>query len=140
MNHFIQYWPPVHLLIWLLIVYILDFIFGVSKAILKGTPRTSQGFRQSIIKLLQYGGCIIIAIVILNIVYASHDPFGRQFAWIFGDIMLYLMIYIEVVSVLENMEAMAPASYFVRLFVRPVRRIITFQLRNLFQDAAHKTH
>lgn len=134
MNHFIQYWPPVHLLIWLLIVYILDFIFGVSKAILKGTPRTSQGFRQSIIKLLQYGGCIIIAIVILNIVYASHDPFGRQFAWIFGDIMLYFMIYIEVVSVLENMEALAPGSIFVKLFVRPVKRIITLQLKHLFED------
>ncbi|MGE9313192.1 phage holin family protein [Niabella sp. CJ426] len=138
MNHFIHYWPSVHLLIWLLILYTLDFVFGVSKAILKGTPRTSQGFRQSIIKLLQYGGCIIIAMVILNIVYASHEPFGRQFAWIFGDIMLYLMIYIEVVSVLENMEAMAPSSIFIKIFVRPVKRMITFQLKNLLQD--NNTH
>ncbi|MCH5720402.1 phage holin family protein [Niabella hibiscisoli] len=139
MNSFIQYWPTTHLLIWLLIVYTWDFLFGVCKSIIKGTPRTSQGFRQSIIKLLQYGGCILIAIVILNIVYVSNEPFGQKFAWIFGDIMLYFMIYIEVVSVLENMEAMAPSSFFVRLFVRPVRRIITFQLKNLFQeDAATK--
>lgn len=76
MNSFIQYWPATHLLIWLLIVYTLDFLFGVCRSVIKGTPRTSRGFRQSIIKLLQYGGCILIAIVILNIVYASSKPYG----------------------------------------------------------------
>ena len=96
--------------------------------------------KKSIIKLLQYGGCIIVATVIPNIIHASTESFGQQFSWIFGDIMLYLMIYIEVVSVLENMEAMAPASFFVRIFVRPVKRIITFQIRNLFQDSGVKAH
>jgi len=122
------------LLSWLLIVYILDFIFGILKTSFQGHSRTSNGFRKSIIKLLQYSGCIIVATVILNIIHLSSETFGVQFAWIFGDIMLYLMIYIEVVSVLENMEAMAPKSYFVRIFVRPVKRIITFQLKNLFQE------
>ncbi|ULT40870.1 hypothetical protein KRR40_40130 [Niabella defluvii] len=48
--------------------------------------------------------------------------------------MLYFMIYIEVVSVLENMEALAPGSTFVKWFVRPVRRVITLQLKHLFED------
>ncbi len=138
MTKFILYWPEPYLLSWLLIIYLLDFIFGVLKTTLKGHARTSNGFRKSIIKLLQYGGCIIVATVILNIIHASTETFGRQFSWIFGDIMLYLIIYIEVVSVLENMEEMAPTSFFVRIFVRPVRRIITFQLRNLFQDSAQE--
>ncbi|MGE9310126.1 phage holin family protein [Niabella sp. CJ426] len=134
MSSFIQYSPDARLLTWLLIVFILDFIFGLLKASFNGIPRTSRGLRKSVIKLLQYGGCIIVSTVILNILYGSGENFGQQFAWIFGDMMLYFMIYIEVVSVMENMEAMAPASFFVRLFVRPVRRIITFRLKNLFQE------
>ncbi|MCH5721113.1 hypothetical protein [Niabella hibiscisoli] len=83
MNNLIQYLPSGSLLIGLLIVYLLDLVFGVIRASLKGLRRTSRGFRKSIIKLSQYGGCMIVSIVILNIVYASHDGFGRQFAWFF---------------------------------------------------------
>lgn len=93
-----------------------------------------SGLRKSVIKFMQYGGCIIVAIVILNIVYLSNEAFGKQFVWYFGDTLLYLMIYTEVVSVLENIEAIAPQSKIVLLFVRPVRRIITFQLRQLFAN------
>lgn len=134
MNNFIQYYPSGTLLIWLLVVFTLDFIFGVTKATLNGTRRTSKGFRKTFAKFLQYGGCIIISIVILNIVLDKSANFGKQFSWLFGDIMLYLMIYIEVVSILENMEEIAPNSEFVKLFVRPARRIITFQIKNLLKD------
>jgi len=134
MTSFIQYWPDPRLLTWLLVIYMLDFVFGLLKASFKGLPRTSRSLRKSVIKLLQYGGCIVVSTVILNILYLSGESFGQQVAWIFGDIMLYFMIYIEVVSVMENMEAMAPSSIFVKLFVRPIRRIITFQLKHLFGD------
>ncbi|WP_157097916.1 phage holin family protein [Niabella ginsenosidivorans] len=134
MNHFIQYRPNAPLLVWLLVVFILDFIFGLSKAIFSKLPRTSNNLRKSITKFLQYGGCIIVSMVILNIVSASNETFGRSFAWFFGDVMLYIMIYTEVVSVFENMEAMAPGSTFVKVFVRPVRKVITFQLKQLFRE------
>lgn len=134
MKNIIQYYPNVTLLIWLLVVFMLDFVFGVTKATLNGTRRTSQGFRKTFAKFMQYGGCIVIAMVILNIVYASAEHFGKQFSWFFGDIMLYIMIYIEIVSILENMEEIAPKADFVKLFVRPVRRIITFQLKNLLKE------
>ncbi|HMR81630.1 MAG TPA: phage holin family protein [Niabella sp.] len=134
MNNLIQYWPNGTLLIWLLVVFILDLLFGFIKAGFCGSCRTSAGLRKSVIKFLQYGGCIIVSMVILNIAYFSNRTFDRQLCWFFGDMMLYLMIYTEVVSVFENMEAMAPRSRFVSLFVRPVRRIITFQLKNLFKE------
>lgn len=82
---------------------------------------------------MQYGGSIIIAMVILNIIFASKVKFGEQFSWIFGDTMLYIMTYIEIVSIFENMEEMGDND-FIRYFVRPVRRIITFQVKNLLKD------
>ena len=134
MNHFIQYRPDINLLNWLLIMFILDFIFGFVNAGFCGRQRTSGGLRKSVIKFVQYGGCIIIAIVVLNIAYLSSEDFGKQFVGYFGDTMLYLMIYTEVVSVLENIEDMAPKSRFVILFVRPLRLIIIFQLKQLLHQ------
>lgn len=134
MKDLLLYQPDEALLLWLLIVFVLDFIFGVAKATLNGIRRSSRGFRKSITKFLQYGGCIIVSIVIVNIVMNSGAALGNQFAWLFGDLMLYIMIYTEVVSVFENMEAMAPASIFVKIFVRPVRQLITFQMKQVFKN------
>lgn len=134
MYNSIQYLPNVALLTGLLVVVVLDFIFGVAKATCTGTRRTSRGFRKTITKFLQYGGCIIVAMVILNIVYYSNDLFNNAFTNFFGDAMLYIMIYTEIVSIFENMEAMAPHGSFVKFFIRPLRRIITFQLKHLFSD------
>ncbi|WP_300603873.1 phage holin family protein [Niabella sp.] len=134
MKNLIQYLPGASLLIGLLVVFILDFIFGVSRATLNGIPRTSKGLRKSVSKFLQYGGCIIVSIVILNLVVDSGAAFGQQFAWVFGDLMLYMMIYTEVVSIFENMEAMAPDAIFIKVFVRPVRQLLTLQLKRLFKE------
>lgn len=134
MMQFIQYYPDVKLLIALFVVFILDFIFGVTKATINGTRRTSKGFRKTFSKFIQYGGSIIVAMVLLNIVYDSSTTFGKQISWLFGDLMLYIMIYIEIVSIFENMEEMSPESDFVKYFIRPVRRIITFQIKNLLRE------
>lgn len=138
MMQFIQYYPDVKLLIALFTVFILDFIFGVTKATINGTRRTSKGFRKTFSKFIQYGGSIIVAMVLLNIVYDSNATFGKQISWLFGDLMLYIMIYIEVVSIFENMEEISPESDFVKYFIRPVRRIITFQIKNLLREETPK--
>ncbi len=134
MYQHLQYLPNVALLTGLLVVVTLDFIFGVTRATFNGTRRTSRGFRKTITKFLHYGGCIIISMVILNIASASAPAFSSRFYNWFGNLMLYLMIYIEVVSIFENMEAIAPGSLFIRVFVRPLRRMITFQLKQLFKE------
>lgn len=126
--------PDVLLLAGLLAVILVDFVFGVTRATFQGNRRSSRGFRQTLTKFLQYGGCIIVSIVILNIVSVSAPGFGPRFSSLFGNFMLCFMIYIEVVSIFENMEALAPGSLFVKYFVRPVRRMITLQLRHLLRE------
>lgn len=134
MAQYIHYLPRVSLLVALLVVVALDFLFGVTRATFSGTRRTSKGFRATISKFLLYGGSIIVATVMLNIVSASEPVLANRFCKWFGDFMLYLMIYIEVVSIFENMEAMAPGSLFIKVFIRPVRRMITLQLKQLLED------
>ncbi|RUT68698.1 hypothetical protein D0817_20270 [Flavobacterium cupreum] len=133
----LQYIPDGSLLIGLFIFCALDFVFGVTKATLTKTIRTSEGFRKTFTKFMQYGGSIIIGMVLLNIKSVSASKFGDQYSGLFGDSMIGIMIYIEVVSIFENMEVIGNNNDFVKYFVRPVRRLITFQIKNLFSDTGN---
>ena len=137
MNFTLKYFPDGSLLIGLMIVFALDFVFGVTKATLMKETRTSEGFRKTFTKFIQYGGSIIIAMVLLNIKSVSESNFGKEYSYLFGDTMIYIMIYVEVVSIFENMEATGGNNDFVKYFVRPVRRLITFQLKNLFSEGGN---
>ncbi|MEI7487867.1 MAG: phage holin family protein [Chryseobacterium sp.] len=134
MIQFIQYYPKIQLLIGLLIVFVLDFICGVTKATLTGKRRTSKGFRKTFSKFIQYGVSIVVALVILNIGNGGKSDLSKQVSYLFGDFMIFLMIYIEIVSISENIEVINPESDFVKYFIRPVRRILTFQIKNLLKE------
>lgn len=134
MIQYIQYYPKIQLLIGLLIVFVLDFVCGVTKATLTGKRRTSKGFRKTFSKFIQYGVSIVVALVILNIGNDGKSDLSKQISWLFGDFMIFLMIYIEIVSILENIEVINPESDFVKYFIRPVRRLLTFQIKNLLRD------
>jgi hypothetical protein len=134
MIQYIQYYPKIQLLIGLLIVFALDFICGVTKATLTGKRRTSKGFRKTFSKFIQYGVSIVVALVILNIGNDGKSDLSKQISWLFGDFMIFLMIYIEIVSILENIEVINPESDFVKYFIRPVRRLLTFQIKNLLRE------
>lgn len=138
MIHFIEYYPKIQLLIALLIVFVLDFVCGVTKATLTGKRRTSKGFRKTFSKFIQYGVSIVVALVILNIGNDGKSDLSKQISWLFGDFMIFLMIYIEIVSILENIEVINPESDFVKYFIRPVRRLLTFQIKNLLRDETEK--
>ncbi|MFW0737581.1 phage holin family protein [Flavobacterium sp. T12S277] len=133
----LKYIPDGSLLIGLFILFVLDFVFGVSKATLTKQIRTSEGFRKTFTKFIQYGGSIIIGMVLLNIRSVSDSKFGNQYSNFFGDSMICIMIYIEVVSILENMEVIGNNNDFVKYFIRPIRRLITFQIKNLFSDTGN---
>jgi len=134
MIQYIQYYPKIQLLIALLVVFVLDFICGVTKATLTGKRRTSKGFRKTFSKFIQYGVSIVVALVILNIGNNGKSDISKQISWLFGDFMIFLMIYIEIVSILENIEVINPESDFVKYFIRPVRRLLTFQIKNLLKE------
>ncbi|WP_241279801.1 phage holin family protein [Chryseobacterium cucumeris] len=138
MMQYIQYYPKIQLLIGLLIVFVLDFVCGVTKATLTGKRRTSKGFRKTFSKFIQYGVSIVVALVILNIGNDGKSDISKQISWLFGDFMIFLMIYIEIVSIFENIEVINPESDFVKYFIRPVRRLLTFQIKNLLRDETEK--
>lgn len=134
MNEFIHYYPSGRLLIAVLLLIVIDLITGITKATINKQRRTSEGLRRTFSKFMQYGGSIIVSMILLNIIHYSTPEFSDEISYLFGSLMLMIMIYIEVVSVFENLEEINPKSDFVKYFIKPVRRLLTFRVKNLFGD------
>lgn len=134
MNEFIHYYPSGRLLIAILLLIVIDLITGITKATINKQRRISEGLRRTFSKFMQYGGSIIVSMILLNIIHLSTPEFSDEISRLFGNLMLMIIIYIEVVSVFENLEEINPESDFVRYFIKPVRRLLTFRVKNLFGD------
>jgi len=122
--------PPPTLLLWLGVTMILDLITGVAKAIKNDVPRTSTGFRRTVMKFIQYGGAISIGIILANISDMQKDSASETLYKYFSNSMLSFIIFIEIKSIIENMVEVSPKSDFTKLFLNPIHKILSLDLKN----------
>jgi Bacteriophage holin family len=131
--------PPPNLLIWLGVSMFLDLVTGIAKAIKKGTPRTSTGYRRTVAKFIQYGGAIAIGIVLANISDYKKDGDGSQMIYTyFSNSMLLFIIYIEITSILENLIEVSPESDFTKKFLNPAHKLFSFDFKQFFTTEQKK--
>jgi hypothetical protein len=104
---------------------LLDFITGVTKAKFKKQDRTSEGYRKTIVKLLQY----IIPILILWAAGRWIPEYKEKLQQASGFVMLFI-IYIEVTSIFENLYAIDNTSMISKYLYKPVLVILKFGIEN----------
>ncbi len=126
--------PPSTLLTWLGIAMILDLITGVAVAVKKGVPRTSKGFRGTVVKFIQYGGAIAIGIILANVADIQKDEASEAIFKYFSTGLLAFIIFIEVKSILENMIEINPESDFTKYFLNPVHDFISLNFIQKFKQ------
>ena len=92
------------------VVILVDFWFGLKKAKKENIPRTSLGYRQTIIKIIEYGAFILLLSGLANKAtgYASPDNTALLNGFIFIlqdiDVLAYFsLIVIEIKSITEKM-------------------------------------
>lgn len=122
--------PPPTLLLWLGVTMILDLITGVAKAIKNDVPRTSTGFRRTVMKFIQYCGAISIGIILANISDMQKDSASETLYKYFSNSMLSFIIFIEIKSIIENMVEVSPKSDFTKLFLSPIHKLLSLDLKN----------
>lgn len=124
--------PVPHLIILMFVAIFMDFLTGVGKAVATGIDRTSSGYRASIGKFVQYGGSIAIAILLATTAkfYKGADLWVDPVYLI--NSLVSSIIFVEVTSILENINAAAPNSKLSQYFVRPLLKICTLKLENFF--------
>ncbi len=92
------------------LVVIVDFWFGIRKAKRKDVPRTSLGYRQTIIKIIEYGVFIILLSGLANKATGYINPDNTAilngFIFLLQDVDLlayFSLIVIEIKSITEKM-------------------------------------
>lgn len=120
--------PNISLLIWVCILMVADVITGLLKAKLLKEKVTSDKLRASIIKFLQYFGCIGLTIVIMN-QKTENKIIIEAMKWA-QDGLTILIIYIECLSIFENLYAMDRKNPFAVYVIRPIYFILSLAVKN----------
>ena len=108
-----------------------DFITGFMKAKFLKVNRSSEAFRKTIKKIIQYCSAIIVVIFILNLMrFDQSNQFFKDYSnWLQNGVII-LMVYIELTSILENAIAIDKTSTFSKVFIIPFHRLLTLQLKS----------
>ena len=126
--------PSLSLMGVMLAVIFLDFITGVVKAKIQKINRTSEGYRKTITKLLQY----IIPVLVLYGAGRYIPEYKERLQQASGFVMLFI-IYIEVTSIFENLYAIDNKTMISKFMYKPVLVILKFGIEhNVVVEAAGK--
>lgn len=128
--------PTGTLLLAMAVAVILDFIAGVIKASYNNQVRTSEGYRKTVVKFIQYGGAVCVSMLLKFLVGLKDQgtvEYLNPYMEFLNDGLLIFIIFIEVTSVLENMYAIDSKSVFAVYFIKPLLKIMTFAIKNNFR-------
>ncbi|MEG0697316.1 phage holin family protein [Algoriella sp.] len=130
MNQIFIY-PDWILFIALTFLMAIDFMTGFMKAKFLKVNRSSEAFRKTVKKIIQYCSAIIVVIVILNLMrFDQSNQFFKDYSnWLQNGVIV-LMVYIELTSILENAIAIDKTSTFSKVFIIPFHRLLTLQLKS----------
>lgn len=120
--------PNLPLLLWVCVLMVADVITGLLKAKILKEKITSDRLRASIIKFLQYFGCIGLTIIIAS--QKNANPTILEVMRWTQDGLTILIIYIECLSVFENLYAMDRKNPFAVYVIRPIYFILSMAVKN----------
>ena len=107
------------------ILIALDFVTGVTKAVISKKQRTSEGYRKTIIKVMQY----VIPIIAIYIGAKYIPEYSQTLTDINGYLMLFIC-YVEVTSIFENLYEIDSKSPIAKYLYKPALKILKFGLHN----------
>lgn len=117
-----------------LILIALDFITGITKAKFKKNARTSEGYRKTIVKVLQY----IVPILVLWIAGRYIPEQKATLQSCSGYVMMFIL-YIEATSIFENLYEIDKTSMIAKYLYRPALVLLKVGIeKNAVTEAAKK--
>lgn len=120
--------PKLSLLLWICILMAADVITGLIRSRVLKQPITSERARGTIVKFLQYFGCIGLTVVLIN---QNHDnkTLVQVMEWA-KDGLVILIIYIECLSIFENLYAMDKTTPLAVYVIQPIYFLLSLAVRN----------
>jgi len=123
--------PLAALILMLFVLSLADWVTGVAKAQRMGVEVVSARLKTKLIELGLYCAAIAAAFAVVIIAQAATGS-GMVSVLLpyVMDVVIIALCYVELVSILENLEvALGVHSMASMYVVRPLRKLLTFQLK-----------
>lgn len=122
--------PNFSLLAWLGIAIMVDFLSAMGRSVILNEPRTSKKLQGTIKKFIMYFGALSISIIFLHIKDLTGYGAELPIAPYLNNGLVIFMVYVEMVSILENLIAIDSKDTLSVFILKPLHRLLTFQLKN----------
>lgn len=103
----------------------IDFVTGIIKAKMQAKARTSEGYRKTVVKLMQY----IVPVLVIWMGSKNIPEYSQTLKEIGGWLMMFI-IYIEATSILENLYEVDQKSIIAKYVYKPGLKILKFGIEN----------
>lgn len=103
----------------------IDFITGIIKAKMQKKARTSQGYRKTVVKLMQY----IVPVVVIWMGSKNIPEYANTLKEVGGWLMLFI-VYIEGTSIFENLYEIDQKSIIAKWVYKPALKLLKFGIEN----------
>lgn len=117
--------PSFNMLFIVLGATVMDFITGVAKAKFQKKARTSEGYRKTVVKLMQY----LVPVLVIWVASKRVPGYEKQLTQIGGWLMMFIT-YIEATSIFENLYEIDKKSIIAKFVYRPALKILKFGIEN----------
>ena len=126
----VKYFPDFTLVQWLGLAIIADFLTAFYRAKVKGEARTSRRVRATFPKMLMYFGTLVAVIIVENAFNLTKGgELQTKLTDFFNNLLILLMIYAEVLSILENIIIVNGNDIFSTYVLIPIYRMLTWQFK-----------
>lgn len=117
----LKYLPSLNFIVLLVFAIFIDLLTGIAKAWVQGRQTTSKGLRKTVTKLTQYGGFILVGIILLNISVGERNL--SKYSYVIDGAFVFMLL-IELISICENLVEINPDSKIVRYIIVPFMKLI----------------
>lgn len=134
----IKYLPSGFIVQLMGLAILLDLITGLLKSWKKGILTSSQGFKNTIIKILAYCTCIIAIWILISIVALTGINFLLPPSLVLNAVISFIT-FTELYSVFENIDEAYPDSQLSKFLISPVLKFLKGKItNNPFADTGDK--
>lgn len=117
--------PSFRLLLVVMIAVLIDFITGVIKAWFKKEARTSEGYRKTVVKFMQY----VVPVIVLYFGSKRIPEHKELLSSAYGYLLMFI-IYIEATSIFENLYEIDKKTVISKYLYRPMLKVLKFGIEN----------
>lgn len=132
--------PNFHLTLILALVVIMDLISGIMKSVSLCLPVVSRKLRRTVTKATMYGLMIVLSYIFRSVTVNHGMVIDLLGMWINNGVIFFL-IYIEVVSILENIIEMdEQGKGTLSKIVKPLHLLLTWKAKNAMLELMGKEY